>query len=217
MKHIVKSVPNKGKLKNGDSYNFYEDDSVIIAIVADGVGGNACDWKASGQACKDLVVFYNNEFKTLGIKLGIAQSLRKTYEKIYSTKRKCKGMLTTLVAVIIDKKANEYYYIGIGDSLILKFENDTIDELTPESAFRIQPDELPSSIKSGGKLKRNTSFALMTDGISTNRKRYKDELALVLNSENWESKFDQIMHLNQLTQFDDMTLMLLKNEENPSS
>jgi len=33
---------------------------------------------------------------------------------------------------------------------------------------------------------------------------------LVLESEDWESKFAEIMQLNQLTQFDDMTLMLLK-------
>ncbi len=203
-------MPNKGKLKNGDNYNFFEDDSVAMAIVADGVGGNACDWKASEQACEDLVFFYNSEFKSIGVKEWIAQRLRKTYAKIYRTKGKCEGMLTTLIAVIIDKKTNKYYYFGIGDSLILKFENDTIEELTPECAFRIQPDLLPSRIRSGGKLKKNTCFALMTDGISTNRKRYKEELALVINSENWENKFEEIMQLNQLTQFDDMTLMLLK-------
>ena len=56
-------MPNKGKLKNGDNYNFFEDDSVAMAIVADGVGGNACDWKASEQACEDLVFLYNSEFK----------------------------------------------------------------------------------------------------------------------------------------------------------
>ena len=137
----------------------------------------------------------------------------KTYARIYWTKGKCEGMLTTLVAVIIDKATEEYFYFGIGDSLILKFENDTIEELTPECAFRIQPDLLPSRVRDGGKLKKGTSFALMTDGISTNRKGYQNELALVLQSENWESKFDQIMQLNQLTQFDDMMLMLLKNSQ----
>jgi len=211
MKYIVKSIPKPGKLKNGDNYNYFEDDSVIIAVVADGVGGNACDWKASEQASKDLSYYYKSEFKTLGVREGIAQSLRKTYARIYWTKGKCEGMLTTLIAVIIDKQTNEYFYFGIGDSLILKYENDEIEELTPECAFRIQPDLLPSRIRDGGKLNKNTFFALMTDGISTNRKRYKEELNLVINSENWENKFDEIMQLNQLTQFDDMTLMLLKN------
>jgi len=86
-----------------------------------------------------------------------------------------------------------------------------IIELTPECAFRIPPDLLPSSIRNGGQLTKNTAFALMTDGISANRKRYKEELALVLHLENWEHKFEEIMQLNQLTQFDDMTLLLLKN------
>ena len=211
MQHIIKSIPSKGKLKNGDNYNFFEDESVMIAVVADGVGGNACDWKASEQACEDLVYFYQNEFSVLGLKEGIAQSLRKTYARIYWTKGKCEGMLTTLVAVVIDKSTNEYYYFGIGDSLILKFENNTIEELTPECAFRIQPDILPSRIRNGGKLNNNIAFALMSDGISDNRKRYREEIDFVVHSENWENKFEEFMQLNQLTQFDDMTLMLLKN------
>jgi serine/threonine protein phosphatase PrpC len=216
MKHIVKSIPKKGSLKNGDNHSFFEDSAVIIAVVADGVGGNACDWKASEQACEDLIAFYQNEYRNLGIKEGIAQSLRKTYERIYRTEGKCEGMLTTLIAVIIDKATKEYLYFGVGDSLVLKFENDEIEALTPESDFRIPLDLLPGSVKSGGQLTENTSFALMTDGISANRKRYKQELRLVIESENWEHKFEEIMQLNQLTQFDDMTLMLLKNDATSS-
>jgi len=210
MKHIVKSIPSKGKLKNGDNFNFYEDEHIIIATVADGVGGNACDWKASEQASQDLEYYYRNEFKDMGVKEGIAHSLMKTYARIYWTKGECEGMLTTLVSVIIDKKNNEYYYFGVGDSLILKFENDTIEELTPECAFRIQPDVLPSRVRDGGQLGDDIAFALMSDGISDNRKNFKEELQLVVTSENWEDKFDQIMQLNALTQFDDMTLMVLR-------
>jgi hypothetical protein len=51
----------------------------------------------------------------------------------------------------------------------------------------------------------------MSDGVSANRKNYKQEIALVLGSENWESRFEELLYLNQLTQFDDMTLMLLKD------
>jgi serine/threonine protein phosphatase PrpC len=211
MNHIAKSLPKKGKVKNGDHFGFYEDERVQIACVADGVGGNACDWKASEQACEDLVYFYVNEFADLGVREGIAQSLRKTFARIYWTKGRCEGMLTTLVAVIIDRQSGEYFYFGIGDSLILKFEEGAIEELTPECAFRIQPDLLPSRVKSGGQLKEGTCFALMSDGISANRKNYRQEIALVLGSENWESKFEEIMYLNQLTQFDDMTLLLLKD------
>lgn len=211
MKHIVKSIPQKGKIKNGDSFNFYEDDSILIACVADGVGGKPCDWKASTQACKDFIQFYLNEFSLLDIKEGIGESLKKTYQEIYRTEGKCAGMLTTLVAVILDKQSNEYFYFGIGDSLILKFEDGNMEELTPESKFKIKTYLLPASVKNGGKLNRETSFALMTDGFSANRKNYQQEIAFVLHSTVWESKFEEIIQLNQLTQFDDMTLLLLKN------
>ncbi len=210
MKYIAKSLPKKGKIKNGDHFSFYEDERIQLACVADGVGGNACDWKASEQACEDLAYFYKNEFADLGVREGIAQSLRKTYAKIYWTKGPCEGMLTTLVSVAIDRQAGEYFYFGIGDSLILKFEEGKIEELTPECGFRIQPDLLPSRVKSGGPLREGTCFALMSDGISTNRKNYRQEIALVLGSEDWERKFEEIMALNQVTQFDDMTLLLLK-------
>lgn len=210
MKYIAKSLPKKGKIKNGDHFSFYEDERIQLACVADGVGGNACDWKASEQACEDLAYFYKNEFVDLGVREGIAQSLRKTYARIYWTKGPCEGMLTTLVSVAIDRQAGEYFYFGVGDSLILKFEEGKIEELTPECGFRIQPDLLPSRVKSGGPLREGTCFALMSDGISTNRKNYRQEIALVLGSEDWERKFEEIMALNQVTQFDDMTLLLLK-------
>lgn len=210
MRHIAKSFPNKGKEKNGDSFNFYEDDSIIVATVADGVGGNVCDWKCSAQACEDLLYYFLHEYRYLGVKEGIAHSLRKTYARIYFTKGECEGMLTTLISIIIDKTTNNYFYFGVGDSLILKFENDMIEELTVECEFRIRPDLLLSMVREGGQLQKDTSFALMSDGIYANRKSYKRELELVIQSDDWETKFDEIMYLNQLTQSDDMTLMLLK-------
>ena len=50
----------------------------------------------------------------------------------------------------------------------------------------------------------------MSDGVSENRKRYRQESYLVNHADNREGKFEQMMQLNQLTQFDDMTLMLLR-------
>jgi serine/threonine protein phosphatase PrpC len=57
MQYIAKSLPKKGKVKNGDHFGFYEDNRVQIVAVADGVGGKPCDWKASEQACEDLVSY----------------------------------------------------------------------------------------------------------------------------------------------------------------
>ncbi len=211
MQHIAQSIPGKGKIKNGDSHACYEDAAVLIALVADGVGGGACDWKAAGQACHDLIDYYRNEYHALGLQAGVAQSLRATLALIYAETGECAGMLTTLVGVAIDKRTRTYCYFGIGDSLLLRYESDAVTELTPETDFVTAPDLLPECVKAGGALHADTAFALMTDGIHANRKGYRSEIALVLASDDWKGRLDEIMRLNQVTQFDDMTLLLLKN------
>ena len=81
MEVYKKTIPNKGKSKNGDSFNTYEDDTIFIGCVADGVGGCPCDYKASEQVCEDLIHYYLDEFRQLGVKEGIANSLRKTFAR----------------------------------------------------------------------------------------------------------------------------------------
>lgn len=107
-------------------------------------------------------------------------------------------MLIILVAVIIDWQLWEYFYFGIGDSLIFKFEEGVMEELILECEFCIQFDLLLFRVKSGGFLKEGICFVLMFDGIFMNWKNYKQEIVFVLGFENWESKFDEIMYLNQL-------------------
>lgn len=212
MEYIAQSIPGKGKLKNGDSHACYADADVLIALVADGVGGGACDWKASEQACHDLIAYYRNEYHALGLQAGVAQSLRAALARTYAETGECAGMLTTLVGVAIDKRARTYYYFGIGDSLVLRYEADAVEELTPETEFVITPEWLPDYVKAGGVLQADTAFALMTDGIHANRKSYQSEIALVLASDDWKGRLDEIMRLNQVTQFDDMTLLLIKKQ-----
>jgi serine/threonine protein phosphatase PrpC len=210
MKHIARSMPNKNKPRNGDNYRFFEDEQAVIALVADGVGGNACDWKASEQACEDLVYFYQGAPPGTSVLDAVALSLRKTYARIYLTRGECEGMLTTLVGVVLEKTTCEYYYFGVGDSTILRCQGDGIEELPTQSGFYLPIDKLPSRVQGGGPWDAETCFALMTDGITANRKAYQREIALVLRSTDWESRLDQLMQLNKLTQSDDMTLMLLR-------
>ncbi|MEZ4988264.1 MAG: protein phosphatase 2C domain-containing protein [Saprospiraceae bacterium] len=210
MQYIAQSIPNKGKLKNGDSYRFFEDEHAAIALVADGVGGNACDWKASEQACEDLVYYYQAAPSGTSVLDAVALSLRKTYARLYQTKGECEGMLSTLVGVVLDKTTSEYFYFGVGDSTILRFQDDQMEELPTQSSFYLPIDYLPTRVQNGGVWEPKMSFALMTDGITANRKAYQSEIALVLRSPDWETRLGELMQLNQLTQSDDMTLMLLR-------
>lgn len=210
MEVYKKSIPNKGKLKNGDSLSIYEDDTIFIGCVADGVGGCPCDYKASEQVCGDLIYYYLNEFRLLGVKEGIANSLRKTFARLYWTKGECEGMLSTLVSLVIDKTTNEYFSISVGDSKILEVHQSSHVELSRETEFRVQPDLLFSFVFEHGKLSNQHGFALMSDGFWANKKSHESDLAYLLSSEKTEEYFEQIMSLYQKTQFDDMTLMVIK-------
>jgi serine/threonine protein phosphatase PrpC len=207
---LNKSVPNKGKSKNGDHSKLYEDDEILIGCVADGVGGCPCDYKASEQVCEDIIYYYLNEFRPLGVKEGIANSLRKTFARLYWTKGECEGMLSTLVCLVIDKARNDYFSISVGDSKILEIWESSVVELSRETEFRVQPDLLFPFVFEHGKLSNQLGFALMSDGFWANRKSHESELAYLLSTNKTEEYFEQILSLYQKTQFDDMTLMVIK-------
>ena len=207
---LHKTIPNKGKTKNGDHHKTYEDETIFIGCIADGVGGCPCDYKASEQVCDDIIYYYLNEFRALGVKEGIANSLRKTFARLYWTKGECEGMLSTLVGIIIDKTTNEYFSVSIGDSKILEIWPSSNVELSRETEFRIRPDLLFSFVFEHGKCSNQHGFALMSDGFWANRKSYESDLAYLLSTEKTEAYFDQILSLYQQTQFDDMTLMVVK-------
>ena len=205
------SIARSGKPRNGDCANVFEDDCVFIGAVADGVSGNPCDWKASTQMCADLVYYYNEEFRGMGVEAGIAHSLRKSYARLYYEKGRCAGMLTTLSSVIVDKAENCYYHVNVGDSRILRFSSDrTPLQVSEESEFRIPVDVLLNCVIPGGPIDDVGSFALMTDGFWANRSGFERELALVLDGAELDGKLDELMQLNRVTQSDDMTLMLIR-------
>ena len=211
MDYFVQTQPNKGKLKNGDSYQAYEDETVFIGCVADGVGGCPCDWKASKEICEDFIDYFN-EFRQQSSNLNyiLQDSLGKAFAKLYGTKGKCEGMLSTMVCVVIDKLNNEYFFLGIGDSKILLVQADKTFEISQETDFKIPLDLLPNYVKIGNKLTLNTSFVLLSDGFWTNRKAYEIELQIAINSPNWKSRMAQLFEINKMSQFDDMTVMVIK-------
>ncbi len=211
MDYFVQTQPNKDKLKNGDSYQVYEDEMVFIGCVADGVGGCPCDWKASKEICEDFI-YYFNEFRQSSNNLTyiLQDSLRKAYAKLYWTKDKCEGMLSTMVCVVIDKLSKEYFFIGIGDSKILLVQTDKVSEISQETDFKIPIDSLLNYVKIGGNLVSDTNFVLISDGFWANRKAYEIELQVAINSLDWKSRMTQLFEINKISQFDDMTIMVIK-------
>lgn len=211
MDYFAQTSPNKGKIQNGDNYQVYEDETVFIGCVADGVGGCPCDWKASKDICEDFI-YYFNEFrqKSSNTYYVLQDSLRNSYTKLYFTKGECEGMLSTLVCVVIDKLTKEYFYLSIGDSKILLIDAEKLVEISKETDFRIPIDLLPNYVKIGHGLALNTSFVLISDGFWANRKGYETELQLAISSLDWKSRMSQLFEINKMSQFDDMTVMAIQ-------
>lgn len=211
MDYFAQTSPNKGKIQNGDSYKVYDDETIFIGCVADGVGGCSCDWKASKDICEDFI-YYFNEFrqKSSNTYYVVQDSLRKSYAKLYFTKGECEGMLSTLVCVVIDKLTKEYFYLSIGDSKILLIDAEKLVEISKETDFRIPIDLLPNYVKIGNGLALNISFVLMSDGFWANRKGYETELQLAISSPDWKSRMSQLFEINKMSQFDDMTVMVIQ-------
>lgn len=211
MDYFVQTFPRKGKIPNGDSYQVYEDDAIFIGCVADGVGGRPCDWKASKEVCEDFVYYFNELRPDSGNPFYTAQdSLRKTYAKLYHRGGACGGMLSTLVCVIIDKSTHAYFYLSIGDSKILRIEAEKAVVISRETDFEIPIDLLPGYVQTGKELALNASFVLVSDGFWANRKAYDAELQFAVNGPDWKSSVAQLFEINKMTQFDDMTVMVIK-------
>jgi serine/threonine protein phosphatase PrpC len=207
---LHKSIQNRGKTRNGDACKIFEDSDFFLGCVADGVGSRPCDYTGSKQVCDDFVRFFQSESKHCATKDRLANSLRHTFEKLYNTQGACAGMLSTFVCLLLDKTTNAYYSICLGDSKILEIQESDIRELSVETEFELKPAALAALVTAHGKITDQIGFALMSDGFYGNRKSYQTDLAYLLRTSMTEAYFDQIMALYQKTQFDDMTLMIVK-------
>jgi hypothetical protein len=89
-------------------------------------------------------------------------------------------------------------------------QSDKISEISQETDFKIPIDLLPNYVKIGGNLISDTNFVLISDGFWTNRKAYEIELQIAINSPDWKSRMTQLFEINKISQFDDMTVMVIK-------
>ncbi len=212
MRVFQQSIPKPGRRRNGDHLSIFEDEKLFIACVADGVAGRPCDYQAAKLASEGLIRHYLGNYRELGIRQGMAKSLCATFAELYATTGDCRGMRSTLLALIIDKQEKHFYYLGIGDSRLLYFRGEEVKNLAPETPFEPALDSLSAQAKDGGPLLPGAAFALMTDGFADNRKGYVQELRLAIDSDAPEARLAQLMQLNRLTQYDDMTLVVVVNQ-----
>lgn len=222
------------KEKNGDSFK-YEDlkeEKLLIAIVADGVSRQPCDWYASQLCCEKFI----ENFKTADafqISKRIKTSVYKTNEALLNVTGKCANLHSTLSLLVWDYEMDSCYIANIGDSRIYHFRKDVIQKLTKDDTIKrkkvIQTsigkrtvdttvltkamgmgnDRIVFSINKIDFLEGDM-FVLASDGLYTARSNFENDMILLNQSENLKSDFDNKIKKYLLFADDDLTGIVLK-------
>lgn len=130
------TIPNGGKEKNGDSYAFeyIENEGLLVAVVADGVSRQPCDWLASETVCKNLVQTFKTLANQTDVKVRLKESIFQANKKLIATEGKCAKMASTLSVVILDTNHNCFYFSNIGDSRIFRLTKGNFSTLTRDDS-----------------------------------------------------------------------------------
>lgn len=155
------SSTKPNKLKNGDfhQYHHLEKDKIIIAALADGVGSSPCDWKASQVACEQFVQTFLNHQKH-STETKIKDAITHANKEVVYESSNCGGMKSTLCIVIWEYKKGLIYFVGVGDSRIYTYQENTLNQLTR--------DEVRSVIlkKRDGKPLIHHGVAVVAEGVT---------------------------------------------------
>lgn len=109
--------------------NSYSDkcDSLCLAAVCDGVGGEKAGYKAAQIAAQSLAVLFDNEpnIETIQATLAVADFIM---ENISNSNYKYRGMSTTASGIFIN--AQTAILFNIGDSRVYRYRDPFISQLT---------------------------------------------------------------------------------------
>ena len=129
--------------RNGDQVLTCEtEDGTALLVLADGIGGRPCDWKASDVACETLADTFDERSGTLDERLEAG--VEAAHRRVQKETGQCEGMLAALVALAWEPEAEEVSFVGVGDARIYRLppgrgapQQLTSDDITAE---RVEPD-----------------------------------------------------------------------------
>ena len=138
-----RSAKKPRKARNGDQVLTRETEGgSALLVLADGIGGRPCDWKASDVACETLADTLDERSGTLDERLEAG--VEAAHRRVQKETGRCEGMLAALVAVAWEPGADEFSFTGIGDARLYRLppsagapQQLTSDDITAE---RVEPD-----------------------------------------------------------------------------
>lgn len=228
------SVPNFGKEQNGDNFlhQFLVDENILVAIVADGVSKQPCDWLASQTTCNKVWEFFQQNQSEQEIGKRLQQSVLQANEFIVSVEGACKRMASTLSAFVWPINGDTYWIANIGDSRIYSSYEGKLELLTRDDANPFKErvlahggvrvinktvlnkvmgmDSLKVSVTQ--KLFREGEVVLLaSDGFYDSRKAiFSQTMAELSEKGNFQEHFQMIVKQFEIMRGDDFTAVMIK-------
>ena len=235
------SLPEPSKTKCGDycAFHFMEPEKWLILTLADGVGSNVCDWKASKVACEMFIKHFTEKKSSDSLSVRIEDAIRVADTAIMNEEGHCKGMKTTFLAVVWDFEANQIFYTGIGDSRIYSISDTEVLQITKDetaSIVRKGMDGKPlvfAGVTVAGDAVTNVLGALVScnilkmedanmdglllasDGFYGCQPTLVNDILTITNHENMDPAFQKVVQSYRQYQKDDMTAIVVRKKESP--
>lgn len=228
------SIPNIGKEKNGDNYIFkyLENEQILVAIVADGVSKQPCDWFASETTCKKLLENFKNQEGNLDINQRLLSSISETNKFVINMEGNCRRMASTLSVIAWQTSTNKLYFSNIGDSRIYSLKDEKLEQLTKDDSIITKEKVLmhgglrviDKSILTKVIGQENISISitekmlevgeiiiLATDGFYDARKAVFNKIMSELSkSESFRDGFTTVINKLEMLRGDDLTAIVMK-------
>jgi serine/threonine protein phosphatase PrpC len=228
------SVPNIGKEKNGDSYIFeyLENEEILVAVVADGVSKQPCDWFASKTTCKKLLECFKLQEGNKNIHQRFLNSISETNKFVNNMEGNCRRMASTLSVIVWPTSDNKLYFSNIGDSRIYSLKDEKLEQLTKDDSVItkekvlmhgglrvidkstltkvIGQDNISISVAEKS-LEIGEIIILATDGFYDARKAVYNKIMIELSkSENFKDGFTTAINKLEMLRGDDLTAIVMK-------
>ena len=232
------SQMDKDKSKCGDYFLFHIlHDKFIVLALADGVGSRPCDWLASKTTCEKFIEIACEKIGNSFDANDLVHICNEVDKYVSNPPANCKGMMSTLVAVIWNTEDHFLHFVNVGDSRIYKISKD--DQIVQISADDVKAvnvrDRNGKLILSGGytitrsgltnafglsnvkitpqlcEFNGGDTIILASDGFYNCSPDFDRDMLKVAHSINLTESVSHLIHRYRDYQNDDSTVLLLRN------
>jgi serine/threonine protein phosphatase PrpC len=155
------SIKRPSKVRGGDhlSIDFLENDSILIAMVCDGVGSRPADYLASEMVCNNWSSYFRE------IQGTIVERIKKATiavnDELLLVEGSKRGLMTTQTLALYDIINKELYFLNVGDSRTYIQRKSELIQVTEDDAKSVIVRD-----RSGKPLKTKDGFVITATGIS---------------------------------------------------